>query len=68
MPARFAPHQIVSLLRYPGDPSTIARADHGSYIELVFEVARPNPKAPAAKAKVAHSAPTGQSAPSPLSV
>jgi hypothetical protein len=55
-------------MRYPSDPSTVARADHGSYIELVFEVAKPNPKAASAKAKAAHSAPTGQSAPSPLSV
>jgi hypothetical protein len=68
VPARFAPHQIVSLMRYPSDPSTIARADHGSYIELVFEVAKPSPKALSAKAKAAHSAPTGQSAPSPLNV
>ncbi len=68
VPARFAPHQIVSLMRYPGDPSTIARSDHGSYIELVFEVAKPSPRTSATKAKAAHSAPTGQSAPSPLSV
>ncbi len=66
VPARFAPHQIVSLMRYPGDPSTIARPDHGSYIELVFEAAKPNLKA--ASAKAAHSAPSGHSAPSPLSV
>jgi hypothetical protein len=68
VPARFAPHQIVSLMRYPSDPSTIARPDHGSYIELVFEVAKPGPAAATAKAKAAHSAPTGHSAPSPLSV
>jgi hypothetical protein len=66
VPARFAPHQIVSLMRYPSDPSTIARSDHGSYIELVFEPS--SPKAAPAKANAAHSARTGHSAPSPLSV
>jgi hypothetical protein len=35
----FIPHQIVSLMRYPGAPSTLARADHGAYIEVVFSPA-----------------------------
>jgi hypothetical protein len=69
VPAQFAAHQIVSLMHYPGDPSTLARRDHGSYIEIVFEVAKPSAlKAAPATAKAAHSAPTGQSAPSPLTV
>jgi hypothetical protein len=66
VPAQFAPHEIVSLMRYPGDPSTIARSDHGSYIEIVFEP--PAPKAAPARARAAHSAPAGVSAPSPLAV
>ena len=32
----FVPAQIVSLMRYPGAPSTLARADHGDYIEIAF--------------------------------
>jgi hypothetical protein len=63
LPARFAPHQIVSLMHYPGSQSTLARSDHGAYIEVAFEVAKP-----ALAAKAAHSAASGPSAPSPLSV
>ena len=33
---RFAPWRIVSLMRYPGEPSTHARADHANYIEVDF--------------------------------
>ncbi len=69
VPAQFAAHQIVSLMHYPGDPSTLARRDHGSYIEIVFTLAKPSePQAAPATAKAAHSAPTGPSAPSPLTV
>ncbi len=32
----YAPARIVSLMRYPGAISTLARADHGNYIEIVF--------------------------------
>ncbi len=67
LPGQFAPHQIVSLMRYPGHASTLARSDHGRYIEIVF--ARPK-RASAAKAASAtttaqHSAPTAAGAPSP---
>jgi soluble lytic murein transglycosylase-like protein len=71
LPGEFAPHQIVSLMRYPGAPSTLARPDHGDYIEIDFP---PAPKhAPAVKsstktAVVAHSAGAGQTAPSPFVV
>jgi hypothetical protein len=33
---QFAPAKIVSLMRYPKAPTTLARADHGDYIEIVF--------------------------------
>jgi membrane-bound lytic murein transglycosylase B len=64
----FVPHQIVSLMKYPGAPSTLARPDHGGYIEIVFP---PAPKrAPGvsagAKAAAAHSAGAGRTARSPL--
>jgi Transglycosylase SLT domain len=33
-----APTWIVSLMKYPNAPSTLARPDHGDYIEIVFPV------------------------------
>ncbi len=59
----FVPRKIVSLMRYPGAPSTLARADHGDYIEIVFAPA-PRPQAQA-QATVARSAPSGPTAPAP---
>jgi soluble lytic murein transglycosylase-like protein len=67
----FAPRQIVSLMRYPRAPSTLARSDHSDYVEIVFS---PAPKRDAAakvtatKAAAARSAGAGQTAPSPLVV
>jgi membrane-bound lytic murein transglycosylase B len=46
----FVPARIVSLMHYPGAPTTLARADHGNYIEVVFA------PAPARLASAAHSA------------
>jgi Transglycosylase SLT domain len=68
----FVPRRIVSLMRYPGAPSTLARADHGDYIEVVFSpVAKQGAaaKVTATKAKAAaHAANAGQAAPSPVVV
>jgi hypothetical protein len=67
----FVPHQIVSLMAYPGAPSTLARTDHGDYIEVVFApAAKPVPplKSSAPPAVAGHSAGAGQAAPSPLVV
>ncbi|MGA8364599.1 MAG: lytic transglycosylase domain-containing protein [Solirubrobacteraceae bacterium] len=65
----FTPAHIVSLMRYPGAPSTLARADHGDYIEVAF---RPAPHAAALKssttAAVAAPASVGQTAPAPVAV
>jgi hypothetical protein len=65
----FVPAHIVSLMRYPGAPSTLARADHGDYIEVAF---RPAPHAAALKssttAAVAAPASVGQTAPAPAAV
>jgi len=62
----FTPARIVSLMRYPGAPSTHARADHGDYLEIVF---RPAPRAGAPKspttATVAHPAQAAQATPTP---
>jgi hypothetical protein len=67
----FAPRQIVSLMRYPGAPSTLARPDHGDYIEIVFSPAAKlgaAAKVTATKATAAHSTTAGQTAPSPVVV
>jgi membrane-bound lytic murein transglycosylase B len=66
----FVPRQIVSLMHYPHNSRTVARHDHGAYIELDFSPVSPRIAAtPAAsQATVAHSAGAGQSAPSPLAV
>jgi hypothetical protein len=65
----FIPAHIVSLMRYPGARSTLARADHGDYIEVAF---RPEPHAAALKssatAAVAAPASVGQTAPAPVAV
>ncbi len=65
----FTPAHIVSLMRYPGAPSTLARADHGDYIEIAF-----TPMSPASALKspttaaVAHPAGAGQAAPAPVAI
>jgi soluble lytic murein transglycosylase-like protein len=64
----FVPRQIVSLMQYPGAPSTLARPDHGDYIEIAFSPPlkrATTPKATATPAAVVHSAGAGQAAPSP---
>ena len=54
-------------MSYPGAPSTLARPDHGAYIEVVFPVARTAPPKPAPGA--AHSAAgAAKTAAAPLAV
>jgi hypothetical protein len=67
LPGEFIPHEIVSLMRYPGSLRTHASAAAASHIHLVFlpETATTTLN-PAAAAKAAHSARTGRTAPSPL--
>jgi hypothetical protein len=51
-----APRWIVSLMRYPGAPSTLARADHGNDVEIDFApVARRTPGVKGAAASSAGS-------------
>ncbi len=64
----FLPRRIVSLMRYPHAPSTLARPDHGDYIEIVFSPAPRRgaaAKVTATKATATGAAPT---APSPVVV
>jgi soluble lytic murein transglycosylase-like protein len=65
----FTPARIVSLMHYPGAPSTLARADHGDYVEIAFA---PAPRASALQspttAAVAHPASAGQAASAPMAI
>ncbi|MGO9247913.1 MAG: lytic murein transglycosylase [Solirubrobacteraceae bacterium] len=58
MQGEFVPARIVSLMKYPGAPTTLARADHGDYIEIVFAPAPAHLSA----ASAAHAAGVGKSA------
>ncbi len=65
----FTPARIISLMHYPGAPSTLARADHGDYLEIAFN---PAPHAATLKssatAAVAGAAGNAQTAPAPVAV
>jgi hypothetical protein len=64
----FVPRRIVSLMRYPGAPRTLARADHADYIEIDFSPVPRHGLAPlnSSMTKVAHSAGAGRAAPTLL--
>ncbi len=61
----FAPSQIVSLMKYPDAVNTLATRVHSNEIQIDFQPVAAQPT-PAASAKVAHSASTGRTAPSPF--
>jgi membrane-bound lytic murein transglycosylase B len=67
LPAEFVPHEIASLMRFPGARNTHASAADWNRIHLEF---RPVPAStaldPAAAATAAHSASSGRTAPAPL--
>ncbi|MGA2321069.1 MAG: lytic murein transglycosylase [Solirubrobacteraceae bacterium] len=64
LPRAFLPHEIISLMRYPGAAETHAEAAFASHIHVGFLAGRSGlPLSPAA---VAHSARSGATAPSPL--
>jgi hypothetical protein len=66
----YAPHEIVSLMRYPGSPTTHASSDHGRYVEITFlPPVKRSATSAAVGAKAAHSAGAkGKPAVSPLAV
>jgi hypothetical protein len=67
LPGEFIPHQIVSLMRYPGAANTHATASAAAHIRLEFLPARPGTALrPAAVGTAAHSAKSGSAAPAPL--
>ena len=64
----FVPHQIISLMKYPGAPNTLAMPEHWNHIHVGFHpVAGQLPAAPTATG-AAHSARAGKSAPAPIVV
>jgi soluble lytic murein transglycosylase-like protein len=65
----FVPHQIISLMKYPGAPNTLAMAEHWDHIHVGFRpVAAELRLSPVAAAKAAHSAGASKSAPAPVVV
>jgi membrane-bound lytic murein transglycosylase B len=66
---RFVPHQIISLMQYPGAANTLAMPEHWNHIHIGFRpVGASVAPSPAAAATAAHSAASGKAAPSPLIV
>jgi membrane-bound lytic murein transglycosylase B len=62
---KFAPKLIVSLMRYPGAPNTVAASDYSTYIKI--ELAKPTPKASKnVGAKTARAASSSSTAPLPV--
>ena len=66
LPGEFVPHEIVSLMRYPGAPNTHARAADWAHIHLDYLPRTAVALSPAAAASVAHSARSGHAAPPPV--
>ena len=65
----FRPRQIVSLMHYPGSPSTVASPNEWDHLRLAFHpIPRGAQASPAAAAAVAHAARRGAPAPAPLLV
>ncbi len=63
----FVPHQIISLMHYPGASNTLAMREHWNHIHIAFRPAGTTvPLNSATAAAAAHSAGAGQTAPSPL--
>jgi soluble lytic murein transglycosylase-like protein len=62
---QFTPKRIVSLMKYPGAPSTLARADHSAYIQVEL-AKRPAVVSKTTGAKAARQAGTSQSSTAPL--
>jgi membrane-bound lytic murein transglycosylase B len=67
LPGAFVPHEIVSLMRYPGTSNTHASRHYWNQIHLVFPaVSAASPRKAVAPTTVAHSAQSGRTAPAPI--
>jgi hypothetical protein len=65
----FVPHQIISLMRYPGASNTQATPGYWNHIRVGFRPARATVTlSPTVAARTAHSAGSGRPAPSPMVV
>ncbi len=63
----FVPHQIISLMQYPGADNTLAMPEHWNHIHIGFHPSATEvPLDPAAAANAAHSASAGKIAPAPV--
>ncbi len=67
LPGRFVPHEVISLMRYPGQASTHANPHYWDKVHVAFAPPPPKPAVkPAAPATAAHSAASGRTAPVPV--
>jgi soluble lytic murein transglycosylase-like protein len=64
----FVPHQIISLMKYPGAPNTLAMPEHWNHIHVGFHPAAGQLPATPAAGGAAHSARTAKSTPAPIVV
>ncbi len=65
----FVPHQIISLMQYPGAPNTLAMPEHWNHIHVGFRPTASDLASTATTAgKAAHSAGAGKTAPTPVVV
>jgi hypothetical protein len=63
----YVPHQIISLMQYPGAPNTLAMPEHWNHIHVGFRpTASELPLTPAAAARAAHSAKGSKAVPAPV--
>ncbi len=63
----FVPHQIISLMQYPGAPNTLAMPEHWNHIHVGFQpVTGDVGVSPSLAGKAAHSASKGKTAPAPV--
>jgi hypothetical protein len=62
----FVPHQIISLMQYPGAPNTLAMAEHWNHIHVGFRPTAADVPLNAAAAKAAHAAGAAGATPSPV--
>jgi membrane-bound lytic murein transglycosylase B len=61
----FVPHQIISLMQYPGAPNTLAMAEHWNHIHIGFRPSAADAPLSATATKAAHAAGAGAT-PSPV--
>ncbi|MHB8532700.1 MAG: lytic murein transglycosylase, partial [Solirubrobacteraceae bacterium] len=66
LPSQFVPHEILSLMHYPGNASTRAVRSFWNRIRIGFEPRSSSTLSPAAAALSAHSATKGKTAPVPV--